>query len=238
MSAYYERIHSSQTLAPMRAIRIGITGKLGSGKSLLLKGMEARMTDHPRRGMFAIRSDDLARDMMERDPALQAKLTQTLGPNTYTDGKLDRKFVASRIFSDRTVRKQVEAVVHPAVTAEIERMFEAHPDEMVAVESALILQSRFQERFDYIILIESPDAEAIARVTLDGRMSKADAEARLAEQASDPIARDEADFIIENSGTKAAFEQKCEKLLNVLEALRDRELPDEPLHADDRSSLE
>src|SRR5665213_3387945 len=90
--------------ASMRAIRIGVTGKLGSGKSLLIKAME----EH---GMFAIRSDDLARDMMERDPALRAKLTQILGPQAYINGTLDRKFVASKIFSDRTVRKQVEAVV-------------------------------------------------------------------------------------------------------------------------------
>jgi|GEM_PF-774391 len=215
----------------MRAIRIGVTGKLGSGKSLLIKAMEAR-------GMFAIRSDDLARDMMERDPALRAKLTEILGPQAYANETLDRKFVASRIFSDRNVRKHVEAVVHPAVTAEIERMFEAHPNEMVAVESALILSSRFQDRFDYIIFIESPDADAIARVTQEGRMSESDAGARLAEQASDPIELDEADFILENSSTKAAFEQKCEKLLDVLEALRNRELPPKPLHAEDRSALE
>ncbi|MFI5201249.1 MAG: dephospho-CoA kinase [Candidatus Kapaibacterium sp.] len=210
----------------MRAIRIGITGKLGSGKSLLIKAMEAR-------GFYCIRSDELARELMERDPALRAKLTQILGPETYADSSLDRKFVASRIFSDRNLRKQVESAVHPATTAEIERIFEAHPDETVAVESALILQTRFQERFDYIILIESPDAEAIARVTKEGRLSKADAEARLAEQASDSIARDEADIIIENSGTKADFEKKCETLLDVLEALRNRKLPKEPLHLEE-----
>src|SRR5579872_3853804 len=199
----------------MRAIRIGATGKLGSGKSLLIKAMEVR-------GFLCVRSDDLARQLMEHDPMLRAQLLQILGPQAYANGSLDRKFVASRIFSDRNLRKHVEGVVHPATTSEIERIFVAHPDEMVAVESALILQSQFQERFDYIILIESPDANAIARVTQEGRMSKLDAEARLAEQASDPIAREEADFIIENSGTKAAFEQKCDRLLDVLEALRHR----------------
>ncbi|HET6401589.1 MAG TPA: dephospho-CoA kinase [Candidatus Kapabacteria bacterium] len=213
----------------MRAIRIGITGKLASGKSLLVSMIEAR-------GAFAIRSDDLARDLMERDPALRAKLSQILGPKAFVDGKLDRTYIASQIFGGTSqagsLRHAVEAAVHPATTAEIERIFEAHPNEMVAVESALILSSRFRERFDYIILVESPDADAVARVTQEGRMSKADAEARLAEQASDPIARDEADFILENSGTKADFEKKCEKLLDVLEALRNRQLPDEPLHAE------
>jgi dephospho-CoA kinase len=213
----------------MRAIRIGITGKLGSGKSLMVKAMEAR-------GVFCVRSDDLAREMMEHDPSLRVKLTEILGSNAYSNGSLDRKFVASKIFSDRMLRKQVESVVHPAVTGEIERIFEAHSNEMVAVESALILQSRFQERFDYIILIESPDPEAIARVTSDGRLSQADAEARLAEQAGDSIAREKADFIVENSDTKASFEKKCEKLLNVLEALRTRELPEEPLHLESSSS--
>ncbi len=212
----------------MRAIRIGITGKLASGKSLLVSMIEAR-------GAFAIRSDDLARDLMERDPALRAKLSQILGPKAFVDGKLDRTYIASQIFGGTSqagsLRHAVEAAVHPATTAEIERIFQAHPDEMVAVESALILQSRFREQFDYIILIESLDAAAIARVTSEGRLSKADAEARLAEQSSDPIAREEADMIIENSGTKADFEQKCENLLDVLEAIRTRELPEKPLHS-------
>ena len=182
-------------LAPMRAIRIGITGKLGSGKSTLAKMMEVR-------GTVAVRSDGLARELMERDPALRAKLTQILGQQAFAQDTLDRKFVASRIFSDRTVRKQVEAVIHPGVTAELERSFEAHPNEMVAVESALILQTCFRERFDYIILIESPDEEAIARVTQEGRMSKADAEVRLAVQVEDRLSS-------KREGGKTSFEAKC-----------------------------
>ncbi len=208
----------------MRAMRIGVTGKLGSGKSLLMRAIEARG------GFYCVYSDDLARELMEREPALREQLTQLLGPQTYSNGALDRKFVASKIFSDHELLKQVEAAVHPATTGEIERIFKTHPDEAVVVESALILQSPFQEAFDYIVLVEAPDDAAVERVAGEGRMERSDAAQRLSEQSMPAIDRGEADFILDNGGTLEAFREKCERLIDILEALKYRPLPEEPLH--------
>src|SRR5262249_44450588 len=103
-----------------RPIRIGITGKLGSGKSTLLDIMQ-------RRGIPVIRSDDVAKKVMEGDPKLRGAITGILGPDCYNHGIINRSYIASKIFSDRALREQVEAVVHPATTAEIERMVESDP---------------------------------------------------------------------------------------------------------------
>lgn len=208
----------------MRAIRIGITGKLGSGKSLLVRAME----EH---GIPCVRSDDLTRELMEHDPALRKELVDILGSQAYSNGTLDRKFVASKIFSDTALRRKVEAAVHPRTTAEVERIFAAHSDEMVAVESALILQTRFYEAFDYIVLVDAPDEAAVERVVNEGRLTREDAQRRLAEQANDPIDRAEADFTLDNSGTVEDFRAKCERFIAILEAMRTRPLPEEPLHA-------
>lgn len=207
----------------MRAIRIGITGKLGSGKSLLVRVME----EH---GIACVRSDDLARELMEHDAALREDLIRILGPEAYANGTLDRKFVASKIFNDTALRRTVEAAVHPRTTAEVERIFDQHPDEMVAVESALILQTQFYEAFDYIILVEAPDDAAIERVVKEGRLTREDAARRLAEQANDPTDRAEVDFTLDNSGTVEEFHAKCERLIAILDALKGRELPEKALH--------
>jgi dephospho-CoA kinase len=223
----------------VRTIRIGVTGKLGSGKSVLLR----MMAEH---GFRVIRTDELARMLMERDSRLRSALTDILGLQTYSEGKLDRAFVASRIFRDKSLLAQVEAAVHPAVTREIEKIFREQPSEvgaspsMLAVESALILKTRFQEIFDYIVLVESPREASIERVVREGRLTRPEAEARLSEQDYGPEAHAEADFIIENADSKEIFEEKCRNLIVLLETMMNRQLPDMPLHAPahDASDLE
>jgi dephospho-CoA kinase len=212
-----------------RSARIGVTGKLGSGKSVLLKLMAEHAS--PTMRFAAIRSDDLARELMERDPTLRTELTEILGPKAYANGMLDRAYIASQIFHDKSLLAKVESAVHPAVTREVEKVFQLNSTGVVAVESALILKSKFREVFDYIVLVESPVQASIERVVKQGRLTRAEAEARLAEQDFDQQSRDEADFFIENAGSAEAFEEKCRKLIALLEPLCDRELPDEPLHA-------
>jgi dephospho-CoA kinase len=207
-----------------RCARIGITGKLGTGKSVLIRLMEER-------GYTVLRTDELAREIMERDAALRKKLIEILGPQTYNGEKLDRCFVASRVFEDNTLLKKVEAVVHPAVTKEVEKVCALQAGGAVAVESALVLRTRFREIFDYIVLVESPDAASIERVIKEGRLSAADAKARLREQDISEEDRAEADLILENDGLKEAFELKCQTMIDILDAIATRELPEEPLHA-------
>jgi dephospho-CoA kinase len=209
----------------VRAIRIGVTGKLGSGKSVLLR----LMAEH---GFATVRSDDLARELMERDSGLRSELTEILGAKAYSNGKLDRGFVASRIFQDKSLLEKVESAVHPAVTREVEKIFREKPSGAVAVESALILKTRFREIFDYIVLVESPWEASIERVVREGRLTRSEAEARLAEQEYSLESHDEADFFIENNGSAEAFEEKCRNLIGILETVEVMELPEMPLHAE------
>ena len=184
--------------------------------------------------MRVVKSDDLARVLMENNSELRAKLIEILGEKAYSASTslLDRKYIASRIFSDNGLRKQVEEAVHPVVTDEIEKIFlENKEGKPIAVESALILQSKFQERFDYIVLVEAPNNALIERAIAGNRMTEQDAIARLEKQAHDQPDTDEADFIIENSSSKPDFEKKCVALAGLLEAIKGRDLPQEPLHS-------
>jgi dephospho-CoA kinase len=200
---------------------------LGSGKSTLIAIMAER-------GMRIVKSDDLARELMESNSELRAKLVEILGEEAYSAStlRLDRDYIASRIFKDNSLRREVEAAVHPVVTSEIENIFrENNVGRPVAVESALILQSKFQERFDYIVLVEAPKQASIERAIAGNRMTEQDAIARFEEQSRDRPDTDEADFIVENSGSKEEFEKRCTALIDLLEAIGSRDLPDEPLHS-------
>jgi dephospho-CoA kinase len=209
----------------MRSVRIGVTGKLGSGKSVLLRLMAGH-------GFQIIHSDDLARELMERDGTVREQLIEILGKKAYSDGKLDRAFVASQIFQDKSQLAKVEAAVHPVVTREVEKAFREKQSGVIAVESALILKSRFREIFDYIVLIESPEDASIERVVKEGRLTREEAETRLSEQEISQKSHDEADFFIENAGSAEVFEEKCRKLIGIIETLGLMELPELPLHAE------
>lgn len=193
------------------------------------------MAEH---GFTVIRTDDLARELMEHDPSLRKKLTDILGTKAYFDGKLDRGYVASQIFQDKLLLEKLEGVVHPAVTHEVERIIQRSPGGPVAVESALILKTTFREIFDYIVLVEAPRDASVERVVREGRLTREAALARLAEQDYSKDSEREADLIIENSGSEEdpvksleAFRKKCLKLIALLEPLCYRELPEKPLHA-------
>ena len=181
--------------------------------------------------MTVLNSDSLARGLMESDLGLREKIVQILGSEAYTGGQLNRSFVASKIFSDATLRAQLEAIVHPAVFREIEYVFQNSVlDKPVVVESALILQTELRKAFDYIILIDSPDAAVLQRLIAQRRFTEEDVRNRLAQQNYDHLSREEADFVLTNDGTEEQFIGRCRTLLSLLEVLPSNELPEVPLH--------
>ena len=208
-----------------RAIRIGVTGKLGSGKSTLSR----MMAEH---GFTVISSDDVAKELMQSDPHVRTKIAALLGGDAYKDSQLDTKYVASRIFADATLLERLEAIVHPAVTAFVESVFATHgAGEIVAVESALILKTAFQDIFDYVILVDIPDDLAVQHAVASGKMTEADARARLEQQDYANQRLSEADFVIQNAGSLEDFTRKAKTLLLILDTLRSRDLPETPLHS-------
>jgi dephospho-CoA kinase len=208
-----------------RAIRIGVTGKLGSGKSTLTQVL----AEH---GMRVINSDDLAKELMQNDEKLRAKIVDLLGGRAYTGATLDRIFIATQIFQDSVLREKLEALVHPAVSGKIEEIFKSEAaGKAVVVESALILKSDFKKLFDYIILVDIEDDLAVDHAVAAGRITRADAQARLEQQAYDKQPLSEADFVIQNTGSQEDFRTRAETLATVLEAITARDLPEVPLHA-------
>jgi dephospho-CoA kinase len=207
-----------------RALRVGITGKMGSGKSTLSALLREK-------GITILDADTIAKEIMTKDPVVRNELTNVLGSAAYTDGTLNRKFIAEKIFSDAQLRREVERIVHPRVTLSMRKSFEDAPaGTAVGFESALILQTELWREFDYIVLVTSPEEQILTRITTAGSFSRADAEARLREQSVSPEELDEADFTIENSSTLAQFGDRASFLLTILPVLAQRDLPELPLH--------
>jgi len=209
-------------------LRVGLTGGLGSGKSTVagyLRELGARV----------IEADELGRALMEPGQTVFAEIARVFGAGVVgADGKLDRARLAELAFRGGRLN-ELNAIVHPAVIeAQREWMagvFAEDSDAVAVVESALIFEverdarlrgesegvlADWRRRFDRVVLVTAPDELKIARYV--ERLSPgawneaiaADARSRLARQLSDAEKVARADFVLENTGDRAALRKVTE----------------------------
>lgn len=158
--------------------KIGITGGIGSGKSVV-----ARIV---RSNSFPVYDcDSEARRIMEKDPAVAQQLKAILGEECYDEGgNLNRPYVASKIFGNPEYREAVNKVVHSAVRNDFIRFAERARGK-VFVESAILGSSGLADLCDEIWLVEAPEEERISRVKLRNGLSEEAVKERMAAQISE-----------------------------------------------------
>ncbi len=207
-----------------RALRIAITGKIGSGKSTVSEVFRAA-------GIAVIDCDSVAKHIMQDDPDVRDAIIELLGDDSYDDdGTLNRPYIAMQIFHDAVRREALEAIVHPMVSQYIEVTFlEAEPGSIVAAESALVLQTDLWAQFDYIILVNASDDSVVARAITSGRFTDEDVRRRLRDQDYKESFKGRADFLVENDGTVEQLKSRAQIMVTVLQALASGELPETPL---------
>jgi dephospho-CoA kinase len=123
--------------------KIGVTGGIGSGKSVVCS-IFARL------GVPVLYADDIAKELSSTDSTIRKKLIALVGESAYqADGSLNRLFVASKIFANKTLQHKVESVIHPRVEKEIERQIKESAlrgDIIIIVEAALIYESGLDKK--------------------------------------------------------------------------------------------
>ncbi len=218
-------------------LRVGLTGGLGSGKSTVATFLRDF-------GAHIIEADALGRHMMEPGHDVYDQIVQTFGPQVVlADGRLNRSKLAELAFRDGRLY-ELNAIVHPAViTAQqkiVEDIFDQDPSAIAVIESALIFEvvrdalargekdgvlANWRRRIDYVVLITAPDdvkiARYAARIGPSGparKAAEADARLRLARQIPDAEKASLADYIIDNSGDKAALYDQVAGLWKLLKS--------------------
>ncbi len=178
---------------------VGLTGGIGSGKSTVA----AMLT---RRGAHVVDADAIAREVVEPGMPALAQLVERFGPSILAaDGSLDRPRLAEVAFASDEERKALEAITHPAINAEfLRRIGEAPADGVVVLDVPLLVESGLRT-YECILVVEAPTALRLDRLE-DRGVGRADAEARMAAQATDEQRRAVADHVIDNSGDLAHLE--------------------------------
>lgn len=206
-----------------RAFRVGITGKIGSGKSTLSEVFRSQ-------GITVLDADTIAKEVMQNDEALKAELTALLGKETYVDGILNKAYVAEKIFHDPSLKEKVEELVHPVTLSAIETEFaKAKPGELIALESAILFQTGLDEIFDMVVLVSARDEDVIGWLTAKGKFTEDDIRSRLQAQGYNDIGAEDADLVLKNDTTLDEFRKRCELTVQLIKISAMQNLPNEPL---------
>lgn len=183
--------------------RVGLTGGIGSGKSLA--GSIFRNLDIP-----VYDSDREARRIMDEEPGIRQGLLDRFGPDLFRDSQLDRRVLADRIFSDEEARRFVNGLVHPRVWADFGSWAERQAGPYVIEEAALLFESSAWKALDLNILVTAGKEIRIRRIMARDGLGREEVLARMASQIDPAQAVKMADFEIRNGGKEFLIPQVLE----------------------------
>jgi dephospho-CoA kinase len=195
----------------MRPVQmIGLTGGIGSGKSTVAALLAAR-------GAVVIDADRIARQVVEPGSPVLAQLVERFGPDILdADGALDRARLAERAFVDDESRKALDGITHPAIGEEFLRQVAAAPEGAVVVHDVpLLVESKSPSVYAGVIVVEAPRELRLERLEARG-VPRADAERRMAQQATDEQRRAVATWLVDNGGDLAALEAQIDAIWPAL----------------------
>lgn len=191
-------------------VRVGLTGGIASGKSLVAAELAAR-------GAIIIDADVLAREVVEPGTPGLAAIIERFGPQVLTDGRLDRAHLAEIVFADPAARRDLERIVHPAVRARAAELERAAGSAAVVVHVIpLLVETGQQGDFDLVVTIDVDHETQIQRMMARNGFSRAEAESRIAAQAAREDRRAAADVVLDNSGDVAQLKDQIDALWAVL----------------------
>lgn len=197
----------------------GVTGGIGSGKTAVCAILE-------RQGIPVLSADLLARELCESDQTVRRKIVALLGPASYRDdGTYDRPYVAERIFSDRTLQRGLESIVHPAVDRELRkrlRILKTQGRTLAAVEAALIFEAGMDSWLNAVLVVDAPETIRIARVMERDGVDAGAVRRRMRAQLPASEVRRRADIVVENDGTLAELVPRVEFALTILRTLLEK----------------
>ena len=196
---------------------LGITGNIGSGKSLVLKMLEQK-------GAFIIDADAISRRVTQKDAPAYQPIVQAFGDYVLdADGQIDRNKLGRIAFADADAMRLLESIIHPLVRQAIHTILENldGPQELVAIEAVKLLEGPLRDLCAAVWVVSVPAQVAQQRLVSRRGLSEADARQRIAFQGDDAAKRAQADLVIDNSGSPGVtWKQVSDAHARLLQAHR------------------
>jgi dephospho-CoA kinase len=193
--------------------RVALTGGIATGKSYCL-------TRFARRGVSIIDADVLAHTVVRRGEPAWAAVCQRFGDAVLrSDGEIDRASLGAIVFGDPGARRDLEAIIHPAVYAAVQTWFDTLPDvppHFALADIPLLYETGHEREFDAVIVTWCPRDLQIARMKARDALSEEQAHARLAAQMDVNEKARRADYVIKTDGTFADTDRQVSEIYEAL----------------------
>lgn len=185
------------------ATMIGLTGGIGSGKSVVSKIFTTL-------GIPVFNADEAAKHIMQTSPEMKAKFIEQFGSSIYDASGLQKEKLAAIVFNDSYQLQLLNAIVHPVTIQAAKDWAAKQTSPYVIKEAALIFESAAADGLFKVIGVTAPLSLRIQRVMQRDGVSKEQVEARMQHQISDTIKMRLCDYVIENNNQQMLIPQVLE----------------------------
>ena len=192
-------------------LKVGLTGGIGSGKTEVAR----RLAGY---GALIIDADQIAREVVEPGTPGLAQVVGQFGTAVLAkDGTLDRQALGEIVFTDAELRGKLNGIIHPLVGARLRELEQgAGPDAIVIEDIPLIAENDMAGFFDLVVVVDVPPRIQEERLIRDRELTRAQAAARMAAQASREQRLAIADIVLDNSGSLAELDRQVGELWSEL----------------------
>jgi dephospho-CoA kinase len=192
-------------------IRVAITGGIGSGKSTFANYIASK-------GYVVINADEISKDILASDESIIKKVIKEFGSESYKDGKLKKKFIATRVFSNPAKLNKLNSILHPQVLQKIDSLIEKKykNEKIVFIEAALIYEADIEKKFNYVVLVTADFNIRLKRSVESGKFNEDDFINRDNNQIPQEEKEKRADFSFSNNKGKKDLIKKADLLLLTL----------------------
>jgi dephospho-CoA kinase len=195
--------------------KIALTGGIATGKTYVATRLREA-------GVPMVDADALAREVVTPGSPALAAIRKRFGPDAVRrDGTMDRIRVGQIVFKDKRARLDLEAIIHPAVIKAINDFFAGLPKRtpFAVADIPLVYETGRAKDFDAVVVVACPRAMQLQRLMERNKLSKEDAERRLAAQLPIDLKVEKATYVINNAGT---FEETDVQIAALIEKLNAR----------------
>ena len=182
-------------------LKIGITGGIGAGKSTVAGIFKVL-------GIPVFDADATAKNILNTDSVLREQIADSFGSETYKNGLLDKKYLATLVFNNPDQLAKLNALVHPATIAAADKWASSFADRPYIIkEAALLFEAGTNVGLDYIIGVTAPVELRIARVMARDQVSREEVLSRMQHQLDDTEKMKRCNFVIDNNEVSLVIPQ-------------------------------
>jgi len=187
-------------------IKLGITGGIGAGKSVVASFLKAV-------GIPVYIADEESKKLTSTSPRIKEQLINQFGEELFAGGSLNKALLASLIFENKDNLRIVNAIIHPEVISDFEAWSVEHADKnLIAVETAILFESGFDKSVDFIVTVTAPQEERIERILKRNQTTREEILNRMSNQLPEEEKCKKSNFVIYNDNDRAIIPQIEEML--------------------------